>query len=107
MTWKYLNVLLLAHLSSSLITKSFEKVKVNPNSIKVFDELHTVPGMDFFECAYFCMKVGIECKAFFITKQGSCQQVPLNQSLMKDTDAILYTTEEVQFGKNEIKIYTD
>ena len=102
MAWKHLKVLLLAHLSLSLITKDFEKVKVNPESIKVFDELHNVSGIDFVECAYLCMKIGADCKAFFIIEQGSCRQVPLDQSLMKGTDAILYTTEEVQFGKNEI-----
>ena len=100
MAWKHLKVLLLTHLSSSLITKNFEKVRINSESVKVFYELHNVPGMDFFECAYFCMKVGTDCKAFFITNDGSCRQVPLDQSFMKGTNTILYTTEEVQFGKH-------
>ena len=77
MKLKYLRVLLLVQVTLALITKNFEKILLNTRSVTKYEELALIPQMDFFECAYFCMKVGKECKSFYITKKESCM-VALN-----------------------------
>ena len=107
MSWKYLKFLVLAYLmtySKCLITKNFEKIKVKSEHINNFTELASIPQMDFFECSYFCMKKDKDCKSFYITKDGSCRQVPLNQHFIKASPsdpnaASIYSTEPIKFCK--------
>ena len=102
MVWKDLKIVVLfqlAHLYYCLITKDFNKVPVNGNAIKDFDELASIQNMDFFECSYLCMKVGDSCKAFYITKEGSCRQVPLDQDFLKGS-ATLFTTKPIEYSKH-------
>ena len=111
MNLKYLRVLLLVQVSLALITKNFEKILLNTRSVIDYKELASIPQMDFFECAYFCMKVGEECTSFYITKEGSCRRIltPKEDLVPGSPDdpksAILFTTEPVPFSKSFIQIH--
>ena len=88
-----------------MITKDFNKYKIKGVTIDNKEieskELAIMPGMDCIQCSYFCMKAD-QCKAFYITKEGSCRQVPLDQCFQKvnTVNAItLYSTSEIERGK--------
>ena len=107
MAWKHLKVLVLTYLltsSTCLITKNFEKIKIKSQYINNFTELASIRQIDFFECSFFCMKMGEDCKAFYITNEGSCRQVPLDQHFIKGSSndpnvATIYSTEHIDFCK--------
>ena len=97
MTLILTSFLFLIHFSQSLIIKDFETVKIDPNSIKNFTELEKSQGMDYFQCAYFCLKQD-DCQAFYITDKGSCRQVPIDQEFFKGNHA-LFTNQTIKFSK--------
>ena len=101
MSWRHLKQFLLFqsfYLTSCLITKDYTKVPVNGNAIKEYIELASIPQVDFYECSYFCMKVGETCKSFYVTKDGSCRQVPLDQDFLKGSST-LFTIEPIEYSK--------
>ena len=103
MSWSHLKLFLLFqsfYLTICLITKNYTKVPVNGNAIKEYIELASIPQVDFFECSYLCMKLGETCKAFHITKDGSCRQVPLDQDFLKGSST-LFTTEPIEYSKQD------
>ena len=102
MTGTYLTILTYLPFANSLIIKNFFAAEINPFFINESRKLVSIQKLDVNECAYFCMKSDIQCNAFMITKEGSCQQVPLNQSFLKgvgSNKAKLYTEKEIRFGK--------
>ena len=105
MACKHLKILLLIQVTTALITKNFVKVPVNPGPIIVYKELIKIPLIQAHECAYFCMKEGDGCQAFYITDQGSCRQVPLDLKFKVSptitNNAIVYATQNLQFSIDE------
>ena len=100
MAFKILNLLFIICTVESLITKDFKKYKINKEIES--DELANMPGMDRIQCSYFCLKSD-QCQAFYVTNEGSCRQVPLDQCFKKvqtiTGDTItLYSTSEIERG---------
>ena len=95
-------ICVLAHSVVALVTKNFEKYRIKDSSINNSTELAFIPKMDFFECSYFCMKKGEDCKTFYITKDGSCRKVELNTNQCHETGLpenqdtiVLYSTIQI------------
>ena len=79
----WLKVQILFNPIFALVTKDFQKYKIKADSDLESTELISIPQMDFIECSYFCMKEeqnGKECKAFYISNEGSCRKVELDQN---------------------------
>ena len=98
----FIGICFLIHSVVALVTKHFEKYRIKANGIiNGTEELAFIPKMSYFECSYFCLKKGDDCKTFFITKTGSCRKVTnpdicYERGLSNDPDAvILYTTTKI------------
>ena len=103
MAWKYLTFLWVTQINA-LVTKDFQKYNVKSESINS-NELVAIPQMDFLQCAHFCMKEEEQCAAFFITDEGSCRKVNLDDRYKKGfksdpESVVLYSTKKLTiFGK--------
>ena len=68
-------------------------------------ELESIPQMNDWQCAHFCMKDDEQCEVFYITDKGSCRKVNLDDRYQKGfksdpESVVLYSTKKLAiFGK--------